>query len=162
METVVKIPLRRLLSKLTALALSASPIAATAAPQVDELEQDAPIDREHLAPRDAAVVLGRSLAQALFELPRLEATQLATTWALSEDALRRAAVGHALEWTFPLLGDDVIIDHLSRDADAAIRAASARAAWVRRTTGGDPGVLDRLVDDPDPDVRSIAVRARYG
>jgi hypothetical protein len=164
-ETVAKIPLRRLLSKLTALALSASPAAAAPArtpPSVEELDQDAPIDREQLGPRDAAVVLGRSLAQALSELPRLEATQLATTWALSEDPLRRAAVAHALEWTFPLLGDDIVIDHLSRDADPAIRAATARAAWVRRAAGGDPGVIARLVGDSDPEVRSIALRAQRG
>jgi hypothetical protein len=51
-----------------------------------------PIDRERLDLRDAALMLGRSLAQALAELPKLEATHLATTWALSEDPLRRAAV----------------------------------------------------------------------
>jgi hypothetical protein len=171
---MAKIPLRRMLSKLTVLALSASsavagasaarlPRMALMSPEADvELEADVPIDREQLDLRDAALMLGRSLAQALAELPRLEATQLATTWALSEDPLRRAAVARSLEWTFPLLGDDIVIDHLSHDPDPAIRVACARAAWVRRPSGGDPGVLDRLATDSDPDVRSMAVRARHG
>jgi hypothetical protein len=61
---------------------------------------------------------------------------------------------------FPLVGDSIIIDHLSRDADPEIRAATARAAWIRRSTGGDPGVLERLTHDSDPEVRSIALHAR--
>ena len=161
------VPLRRLLSKLTVLALTAAPAAASAAraPTVvtdDDgvLDADLPIDREHLDLHDAAAMLGRSLAQALTEVTPLHATQLATTWALSDHPLRRAAVVRALEWTFPLLGDSIIIDHLSRDPDPAIRAACARAAWVRRATGGDPGVLDRLAADDDPEVRAIALGAR--
>lgn len=168
MTTVMaKIPLRRVLSKLTILAVTASSAIAGAKPAPAaatecELDADTPIDRERLDLRDAALMLGRSLAQALSELPRLEATQLATTWALSDDPLRRAAVARSLEWTFPLLGDDIVIDHLSHDPDPAIRVACARAAWVRRSSGGDAGVLDRLATDSDPDVRSIALRARHG
>jgi hypothetical protein len=157
------------LSKLTVLALSASPAAAEAEPSTTrqserdsdpDLDDDLPIDREHIDPRAAAEVLGRSLAQALSELRQLDAIQLATTWALSEDPLRRGAIAYALEWAFPLLGDTIILDHLSRDPDATIRAACARAAWVRRATGVDPAVLDRLANDPDPEVRKIAARAR--
>jgi hypothetical protein len=166
-----RVPLRTLLSKLTVLALSTSAVAATAAPLASAPQQcscdraldgNVPIDREHVEASAAASMLGRSLANALAEVSPLAATHLATTWALSEDPLRRAAVARSLEWTFPLLADSVIIDHLSRDPDAEIRAASARAAWVRRTTGGDAGVLDRLVHDSDADVRSIALRARHG
>ena len=170
MPTLVEmriVPLRRLLSKLTVLALTAAPVAAHAdhaSPIAAdcELDADVPIDREHLDLHDAAAMLGRSLAQALTEVSPLHATQLATTWAVSDDPLRRAAVARALEWTFPLLGDSVIIDHLSRDPDPMIRAASAQAAWIRRASGGDAGVLERLATDADPDVRSIALRARRG
>jgi hypothetical protein len=162
------VPLRRLLSKLTVLALTAAPAAAS--PMVApttltddcELDGDLPIDREHLPLHDAAAMLGRSLAQALTEVTPLHATQLASTWALSEDPLRRAAVARSLEWTFPLVGDSIMIDHLSRDTDPAIRVAAARAAWVRRASGGDAGVLDRLTTDDDPEVRSIALHARRG
>ena len=167
------VSLRRLLSKLTVLALSASPAAAAAAVEVDEtrercadcerefdLDDDVPIDREHIDPDDAALVLGRSLAKALSEMREIEAVQLATTWALSTDVTRRAGIAHALEWPFRLVPDGLIIEHLSRDEDPLIRAACARAAWSRRTGGGDGGVLDRLVEDPDPEVRAIAARAR--
>ena len=160
------VPLRRLLSRLTVLALTAAPAVASArlAPtSVTEddclLDSDLPIDREHLPLHDAAAMLGRTLAQALTEVTPLHATQLASTWALSHDPLRRAAVARSLEWTFPLFGDSIIIDHLSRDPDSGIRAAVARAAWMRRVTGGDAGVLDRLATDEDPEVRSIALRA---
>ena len=172
-----KASLRRLLSKLTALALSTSAPAAAAtvreAPGID-LSEDAdscdvdfdasvPIDREHLDPQDAAIALGRSLAMAMGPrggMRKLSATHLAATWALSDDPLRKLAVGRALEWSFPLVGDDLVIDHLSRDRDPAIRAAAARAAWVRRQTGGDLGVLARLSNDPDPAVRAIAGASR--
>ena len=180
-----KASLRRLLSKLTALALSTStvgPAAAAGKPARDpvgidspedvsdscddediDFDASVPIDREHLDARDAAVTLGRTLALALDPLSgmrQLSATHLATTWSLSDDPLRRLAVAHALEWTFPLVGDALVIDHLSRDRDPAIRAAAARAAWARRHTGGDPGVLARLSHDPDPMVRAVAGSAR--
>lgn len=169
-----KVSLRRLLSRLTALALSTSAVGpATAEPSRDtsdrvgndleddegDLDASLTIDHEQLEARDAAAALGRSLALALGELRPLTATHLAATWSLSSDPLRRLAVAHALEWTFPLVGDALVIDHLSRDADPQVRAASARAAWARRP-GGDPGVLARLSLDPDPQVREAATSAR--
>ena len=165
------ISLRRLLSKLTVLALASSPAASTADPvraqqscqEEDEvdLDSDLPIDRGQLDDRDATAMLGRTLAQALAEMRPLNATHLATTWALSEDPLRRAAIAHALEWAFPLFADFAILEHLSYDADPTIRAAVARAASGRlRISPRDlTGVLARLSHDPDPDVRSIATRA---
>ncbi len=156
-----KISLRRLLSKLTVLALASSP-AANAASLVDDCDdcsEDVRIDRGQVDAHAAAAMLGRSLANALGELKPLAATHLATTWALSDDPLRRAAIAHALEWAVPLLGDGTIIEHLSFERDPHVRAACARAAWVRRTTGGDRGVLARLAHDPDAEVRAIAQRA---
>jgi hypothetical protein len=161
-----KIPLRRLLSKLTVLALSASPgvaVAQVAAPppcsdDVD-LDADGSIDRDNVDPRDAAAMLGRTLANALSEVAPLSATHLATSWALSEDPLRRAAIANALEWQFTLFGDVAIVEHLANDPDPTIRAAIARAAWVRRGSGVHYDVLRRLVDDADPEVRAIARRA---
>src|SRR5882724_2778251 len=177
-----KVSLRRLLSKLTALALSTSAATPAAAGGVrDATGLDAPqhgggvdgddadldaglaIDREHTDVHDAARALGRSLALALSPgggMRPLSVTHLATTWSLSDDPLRRLAVAHALEWPFPLVGDALVIDQLSRDHDPAIRAAAARAAWARRHTGGDLGVLDRLRGDPDPQVRAVATSAR--
>jgi hypothetical protein len=161
-----KVSLRRLLSRLTALALftgAVGPVSAAGQDVQDvddaELAGDLPIDAEQIDDLDAAAALGRGLALALSEMRPLSATQIASTWALSEHPVRRLAVAHALEWTFKLVGDDLIIDHLSRDPDAAIRLEVARAAWVRRTSGVDPSVLARLSDDPDPAVRATARRA---
>ncbi|HEU4727293.1 MAG TPA: hypothetical protein VFT22_05380 [Kofleriaceae bacterium] len=158
---------------MTALALTTSAVGpaaaetATETPGLDtadaedaDLDASVPIDREQLDADDAAARLGRSLALALGELRPLLATQIAASWSLSDDALRRLAVAHALEWVFPLVGDALVIDHLSRDGDPAIRAAAARAAWARRQSGGDLGVLARLSQDPDPQVRSVASSAR--
>lgn len=174
-----KVSLRRLLSKLTALALSTTAVGPAVAatrdcPGLDlsvdpadaadaddrELDASLPIDREHLDAQDAACVLGRSLAMALGEMRPLSATHLVATWALSSDPVRRLAVAHALEWSFRLVGDATAIDHLSRDPDPAIRVAAARAAWSRRQTGGDLGVLARLRDDGDATVRAVADSAR--
>lgn len=168
-----KVSLRRLLSRLAALALTTGAVAPVgaaargAAPlgEVDdavdaELVMDLPIDPEHIDELDAAAALGRGLALALSEMRPLSATHIASTWALSEHPVRRLAIAHALEWTFKLVGDALIIDHLSRDPDPAIRAEIARAAWVRRAAGCDPEVLLRLADDPDPRVRATAQKAR--
>ena len=161
-EPMHRISLRRLLA---VLALSGSPGVAAATPHAvgtcSELDADIPIDREHLDPSDAAAMLGRQLAHTLGEQQPLAATHLASTWALSEDPLRRVAIAHALEWAFPLVGDDIVLDHLSRDADPKVRAAVARAAWVRRPTLGT-SIVDRLSGDPDPDVRAIARRPGRG
>jgi hypothetical protein len=148
----MKVPLGRLLARLTALALTTTPAAAA-----EPLEEcDAPIDDELLPADAAARALGRGLAVALHEMRPIVATQLAATWSLSPDPVRRLALGLALEWSFRLVGDSLVIDHLSRDVDPAIRIAAARAAWTRRATGGDAGVLERLAEDPDPEVRAVA------
>jgi hypothetical protein len=164
-----KVSVRHLLSKLTALALSTSAVGSAAADPTYEpagldvtdtddrdLDANVPIDHEHLNAQDAASALGRSLALALGGMRPLSATHLAATWSLSSDPVRRLAVAHALERTFLLVGDALVIDHLSHDLDPSIRGAAARAAWARRQTGGDPGVLARLSHDPDPQVRAIA------
>ena len=89
----------------------------------------------------------------------IEATHLVATWAMSEDPMRRLAVAHSLEWQFKLVGDGMVIDHLARDPDPAIRLEIARAAWVRRGVADVYGALARLIEDPDPDVRAVALRA---
>lgn len=139
--------LRRWIAKLAVLALSTAPAAAASAPQ--------PIGEVSIVHESTSSIMGRTLALTLSELPPLEASHMATGWALSPDRIRRAAVAEALEWAFPLVPDAVILEHLSRDPDPRIRAACVRAAWVRRMTD----VLVRFADDPDPEVRAIAARA---
>jgi hypothetical protein len=148
--------LRALLGRLTmaAASVSAAPAVARAAAPVPDLPAD-----------DAGEARGgraHSLAIALAHSAPLEAVSRACDWALAGDPARRLTVATALGWSFPLVGDDVIIDHLSRDGDTEIRAAAARAAWARRATGGDPGVLDRLSADPAPEVRAVAWLALRG
>jgi hypothetical protein len=153
------VPIKRLLARLAVIAVAAAAPAASVKLDDDLLDAHRPVAVGTLDGDTAAIALGRHLALALAEVAPLEATRLATTWSLSRDAMRRRAVAEALEWPFPLVGDSVILDHLSRDRERAIRAASARAAWARRATGGDAGVLERLVHDSDPEVRDIAIRA---
>jgi len=157
---MLKISLQRLLSKLAIIAATASPALAANPPDLSgpdpQLICDGTIDADNVDRRDAAALLGRNLAIALERMRPIEATYVATSWAISTDPLRKLGVARALEWAFPLVGDAVVIDHLSKDADPSIRSACARAAWIRRATGGDPGVLDRLADDFDEDVRAIA------
>src|SRR5262245_1620346 len=97
-----KVSLRRLVSRLAAVALSTSATSASAAGAAaadlspepparadrigndledgdGELDASLPIDREQLEARDAAAALGRSLALALGELRPLTATHLAAT-----------------------------------------------------------------------------------
>src|SRR5262245_47831224 len=93
------VSLRRLLSKLTALALTTSATTAVGAATVDpvgevagerdsldaddvDLDASLPIDREQLDTEDAASALGRSLALALAEVQPLSATYLAASWSL--------------------------------------------------------------------------------
>jgi hypothetical protein len=159
-----KISLRRLLSKLAVIALATQPALASPTDQVitpdPELVAEGFIDPGNVDTRDAAALLGRGLAIALEQFEPLEATHVASTWALSEDPLRRIGIARALEWSFPLVGDAIVIEHLSRDPDPLIRAACARAAWIRRATGGDLGVLDRLARDPVPEVAAVALWPR--
>jgi hypothetical protein len=160
---MLKISLQRLLSKLAIIAATASPALADPTDRAvpdPALVCEGTIDAQHVDRRDAAALLGRNLAIALERMRPLEATYVATSWAVSPDPLRKVGVARALEWSFPLVGDALIIDHLSHEADPAIRAACARAAWIRRATGGDLGVLDRLATDPDGDVRAIAAWPR--
>lgn len=167
---MLKVSLRRLLARLAAIALSTTAVTAASAddglpvtglaPDADvELTADVPIDPDHIDRPDAAAALGRSLALAVERMRPIEATHLVTTWAMSEDPMRRLAVAHSLEWQFKLVGDSVVIDHLARDPDPAIRLEIARAAWARRGVADVYGALALLIEDPDPDVRAVALRA---
>ena len=122
------ISLKRTLAKLAMLALSASPAAAD--PRVSdgdcELDGTVPIDRGHVDTKRAGALLGKTLAAALVELSPFDATYLVTTWAVSDDPLRRIAVATALAHAMPV-GARTALEHLARDPDPDVRAAvSAR------------------------------------
>ena len=108
-----KVSLRRLLSRLAAIALSTTAIGAASAEchtgGADEADADAdvlltadvPIDPDYIDPPDAAAALGRSLALARRSMRPIEATQLVATWAMSDrsgaPARRRALARVAVQ-----------------------------------------------------------------
>jgi hypothetical protein len=112
-------------------------------------------------PLDAATG-GYTLAILLEHMDPFDATRTAAAGALSDRVEVRRALGEALTWIFPLLGDDVVIDHLSRDADVEVRFAAVRAAHARLAPGDDTGVLARLCDDDSSFVAHAAVLALMG
>jgi hypothetical protein len=102
---------------------------------------------------------GQPLALALADLAPLDATAAACELALSPEVSRRLAIASALEWSFALVGDDFLVDHLIADRDPQVRRAAARAAWIRGMLGADRRRLARLAADPDPAVRFVAALA---
>ena len=76
--------------------------------------------------------------------------------ALSPDLHERQQLAQALAWSFPLPGEQAVIEHLASDPSPDVRAAAARAAWVRRSSTLDQRVLHRLLGDEDPEVRAAA------
>jgi hypothetical protein len=156
-------PISRWLGRLTAATLGAASIGA-APPDVDDdppgsIVPDHP-DDDDLDPRHVAAA--HWLAVSLERMLPLAATNTACRWALSPDPELRATMAGALEWTFTLLGDRTIIEHLAHDPEPAVRAAAARAAWARHARGSADAVLARLAADEDPQVREIAQLAMRG
>jgi HEAT repeat protein len=103
-----------------------------------------------------------AFAYLLEHLDGFDALRTAATAALSSRVEVRRAVAEALIRVFPLVGDDVLVDHLSRDEDVQVRFAAVRAAHARRASGGDHDVLERLQDDPNPFVARAATLALLG
>ena len=157
--------LRRLFGRLTAATLGVASVSA-APPDLDDdppgvrAADSSADDGDTGDPRRAAAA--HWLAVSLERMAPLPATHTACGWALSSDPAQRATIARALEWTFRLFGDAVIIDHLSRDPEPEVRAAVARAAWVRQPIGVGDDVLALLAADPSPEVRDVALLAARG
>ena len=162
--------LRRLLGKLlfAGLGVAAAPASAEAA----EGDAEADTDDVVLDVVDAAIDFagdppdpvagGHALAVVLEHMHPLDAIRTAATAALSDRPEIRCALGESLTWVFPLVGASLVIAPLTRDPEAPVRFAAARAALARRTAGGDDGVLARLSHDPDPTVAGVAILALHG
>jgi len=149
--------LRAILSRVTVATLATAGTASAASERAPE-----PTIEGRTASPALQEVVARELAVRLAELPPLRAMGAAADLALSPEAPERLALAGALAWEFPLVGDQTVIDHLSRDPAADVRAAAARAAWMRRTPQLDTDVLRRLLGDEDPEVRNaawLAIRA---
>ena len=136
-------------------ASAASATTRAPAPSLDHVAIDgaAGLDRVEDASLDE---LAHRLATCLTELSPLTAAGASAELATSPDVDERAALAQALAWVFPLATDDVLIDHLADDPAPRVRAAVARAAWIRRSILGDTGVVRRLLGDADPEVRAAA------
>ena len=65
---------------------------------------------------------GEALGKALGEMRPIDATQVVTTWALSDNPRRRLAVARALAHVSPL-GKRTVVAHLALDPDPEVRAA---------------------------------------
>jgi len=162
--------LRRLLSHLLFAGVGVAAIpSANADTEVDEgVDSDDVVEDVVDAALDLAgnpgdpIAGGHALAVLMEHMHPLDAMRTAAAAALSPRIEVRCAVGEALTWVFPLVGDSVVIDHLAHDPEVAVRYAAARAAHARRGHGGDDGVLARLTDDPDPTVAQAAILALHG
>jgi hypothetical protein len=71
------------------------------------------------------------LAQSLRDMRQFAATEIACNWALSHQAAKRLTLAVALASPFPLVGDDVVLDHLAHDRVGAIRRAARYAKRIR-------------------------------
>lgn len=157
--------LRAILSRVTVATLATTGAAAgsgadLAAPS--RAIDDATIERDRATSPAMQEAIARELAARLARLPPIRAMGAAAELALSPEAPERLAIAGALAWEFPLVGDQTVIEHLSRDPAATIRAATARAAWIRNTHQRDTEVLRRLLGDDDPEVRDAAWLAVRG
>lgn len=142
--------LRAILSRVTVATLATTGAAAAAPTDAPAPEPD----RSHS--RALQETVARELAAKLSQLPPLHQMGAAADLALSPETPERLALAGALSWEFPVVGEQALLDHLSRDPEAGVRAATARAAWIRRATQLDTQVLHRLLGDDDPEVRAAA------
>jgi CheY-like chemotaxis protein len=90
-----------------------------------------------------------SLASELQRLDPFDATELAATAALDPEVRIRQLLAEALITPFALVGDDVVLDHLSVDPDPGVRATAHRAAITRGLRRVDPAHALRVlvIDD---------------
>jgi CheY-like chemotaxis protein len=86
---------------------------------------------------------GRRFAAQLARMNPFDATEVAATAALSASASMRQLIAEALVSSFPLVGDDFVLDQLTRDPDSDVRAAAFRACAARKLDR--PRVL--VIDD---------------
>jgi hypothetical protein len=103
---------------------------------------------------------GRSLASLLAAAAPLDRLALVSRWTLSPNASERAAMARALQRRTPVFVSDLALEVLSNDADADVRAATARAMArrIHETPGGYREALSRLAGDSDPKVERTARR----
>jgi CheY-like chemotaxis protein len=120
-----EIPRRRLRRLLAHSLIAGAGI--VAAPLDVDAATDPVVDDDPGDPAEAVA----AVASRLEQMNPFDATELAANGALSPDPGVRHMLAEALVTPFPLVGADVVIDHLGRDPDPDVRAAAARAATAR-------------------------------
>jgi CheY-like chemotaxis protein len=112
----------------------------------DDLDAtDSLLDDEPGISDDAPV----DLAVELERMDPFDATAFAATAALAPEVRVRHLLAEALASPFRLVGDDVVLDHLSVDPDPDVRATAHQAAIVRGLRRIDPahGLRVLVIDD---------------
>lgn len=143
---------------LGALSLPAAPERAATC-QVEDEHDEALAELLSIATDVADPALaGHRLAVVLDQIDPFEATRIAALGAISESPSVRRALAEALVWDFPLVGADMVLEHLASDRVGSVRAAVARAAHTRRAALDD-SILLRLSVDSDPAVADTAAFA---
>lgn len=103
---------------------------------------------------------GRSLASLLAAAAPLDRLALVGRWTLSPSSAERAAMARALQSRTPVFVSDLALEELAKDADADVRAATARAMArrIHEAPAGYAQTLARLAEDRDPKVERTARR----
>ncbi len=131
--------LNRLLARFLFAGAVAASADATAMPREDAALVDEELDDDAVARAIEAMAAGTDPAVAACQLGALlenaspfDATRTAAIAAVSRSVTVRRALAEALISRFPLVGDGLVLDELSSDADPRVRAAAVRAATLRR------------------------------
>lgn len=114
-----------------------------------------------LASGDSAamrIAAAAALGQVLELASPMERIEIVCRWTVAEDARQRLSVARALALPIQVFVTDLAIGVLSRDANAEVRVAAARAARVhaRVDPRGFAQILEQLSSDPVPSVRAAA------
>jgi hypothetical protein len=114
-----------------------------------------------LASGDSAalrIAAAAALGQVLELASPMERIEIVCRWTVAEDARQRLSVARALALPIQAFVTDLAIGVLSRDANADVRVAAARAARTHARTdpSGFAQILAQLSTDPDLSVRAAA------
>jgi hypothetical protein len=104
------------------------------------------------------IAAAAALGQVLELASPMERIEIVCRWTVAEDARQRLSVARALALPIQAFVTDLAIGVLSRDANAEVRVAAARAARIhaRADPGGFAQILAQLSSDPVPSVRAAA------
>lgn len=97
----------------------------------------------------------RRLAGRLARMNPFDATRVVAIAALSPSVRIRQTIAESLASSFPLVGDDFVLDHLAGDPDTHVRSAARRASAVRGVAFEAVSLASFDDDEPPPRVLVI-------